>query len=182
MKRRLYLVPLIFAAISLMACQKELSIDTGTNNTGGGGGTPPPPTYHIQCKVDGVLKTFNTNMLATNTTAGGIHAIGIAGTTAATAGADVINIVITGKPGATIVPGNYIETNTASFFTTAQYNSGSNLFAAGINMSPTPAFQVNITTLNSTEIQGSFSGACYGNLGLGPAKVTITEGMFLVKF
>jgi len=180
-----YLIVLCCLSSLLIGCQKELSVENSTIPPAGGTGggtTPPVTTYQLICKVDGNAASFNTNLQVTNTTAGGINALAITGFASANPGAATLNIIITGKPGQTVTTGTYTETNTANFFTTAQYNNGTALFSAGINMTPNPPFQVNITTLNATEVKGTFSGAFYGNLGLGPAKVNITEGVFAIKF
>jgi|ADGO01.1.fsa_nt_gi hypothetical protein len=72
MKRLLHILVPAVVVLLLTACQKEESLELGTNDPGtggpgtgdpgGGGGGGSSTTYYLECKIAGQAKTFNFDL------------------------------------------------------------------------------------------------------------------------
>jgi hypothetical protein len=134
------------------------------------------PVNTISASIDGVDESFNTNPFAQ--LGEGItlnSSLSIFGTNGSTKGADVLSItMITGQA---IVKGSYTSGNNSVGLVSIQYSDGP-FSAANFNSYATDpngnATTVVITSLTSTNVQGTFSG----RLVYGSASKTVTNGKF----
>ncbi len=195
MKRLLQiLVPL---AILFSACSKEKSLELNGNdpNTGGPGtggpGTGGPNTgYYIKCKVGGVAKTFNVGAAAISETDAGVTETAVGGKANDNPqDFESISFSIT-SPNA-LANGTYkVDDISGDYEIFAAYLPNSQTIGY-LTISGLPfgsPFKINITSISSTEIAGTFSGTMIEvdvtnpQPSPNPVQKLITEGEFKVKF
>ncbi len=143
-----------------------------------------PPTDFINCRIDGVYTTFNTNALAFIDNTAGITALTIEGT-AGIASNPSLSLSVTKPAGGSIGTGTYTVNQIAlGNLISCDYNvaSGTNFFAGSdpFNQSQSPAFTIVISSITATRVSGTFAGPVKENNGTGPAAHTITQGFFNV--
>jgi hypothetical protein len=138
----------------------------------------PPPGNFITCDLNGVYTNFSSNITATNsaTENGGTGTAGlfIAGYDTAITSATAINLAV-GTNSSIVGLGTYtVLSNPTAFF--AYLDASSNIWAVNIN-SP---FQIVVTTVNATNVQGTFFGVIKDQQGAGTNSIGITNGVFNV--
>lgn len=167
---------LIAAAFALLAvsCKKS--------------GSPSNSSYYIKATMDGTAKTFNTNCFATIDSLSGSVTLTMVGSVKAPPDLESIDLTINNTPsGKAIVAGSYNEISTTDYLIVGVYNPDSTtvVFGTGINPAPANPFQLTITSINKTSVQGTFSGDFYyvntTTGAFGPAKKTFTNGQFNLK-
>lgn len=197
MKRLLQI--LLPIAVLLSACTKEKSIEFDNNNPNPGGpggpgapGPGPSTGYFIKCKIGGTAKTFSAGALATKELDDTTTITMIAGAS----GTDPQSSEVFAMFLAAVAPlqagktykvddlsGSYdMFVNYAVTSTTMPY-----VTVTGIPLG-TP-FRVNITSISSTEIAGTFSGTLFqfdinspNPPPTNPPQKAVTEGEFKVKY
>jgi hypothetical protein len=117
------------------------------------------PANTISATIDGVDESFNSNPIAELGTAIRLNSnLLISGSNGSGTGSDSMAITI--ESNNTIVKGNYI--NTGSDFISVLYNKGpfslSNPNTYSTDINGTYPTTVTITSMSSTNIQGTFSG------------------------
>jgi hypothetical protein len=193
MKRLLQLfIPIV---VLLSACTKEQSLEEGTNNPGpglpGGPGGPNTTGYFIKCKIGGVAKTFNVGAMAVQETEDTTTVTMVAGAN----GTDPQNseaftfFIISVDP---LAAGNTYKVDDVSgeyeVFATYAVTSTAIPYLTFTGIPVGTPFRVNITSLSSTEIAGTFSGTLFEidinapTPPTNPAQKAVTEGEFRVKF
>lgn len=198
MKRLLYmLVPVV---LLMSACQKEQSLEEGINNPGGGGPGGGGPgggggnnnTYYLECKIAGVAKTFNVGTLAITQTDQGQTATLIAGKANADPNdSEAFSLMI--QSAGSLATGTYkVDNLSGSYIVAATYtlNGGTSImpYLTGTGLIFGTPFRINVTSVSSTEVAGTFSGSIFEiditnpnpspNL---PSK-SVADGKFKVKF
>jgi hypothetical protein len=156
-------------SILLFSCKKSAS-------SGNGSGT-------ISATVNGVNETFNTEALAVQLNTAGTYFIEITGSQGTVGSSDQLTFSIGGTQA--IIPGTYqISTSNtsrdATYLTFTQYASGSGNEYITDPPNATYPFTVIITSVSSTNIQGTFSGVG-GNINGGPNTETLSNGKFNVS-
>jgi hypothetical protein len=199
MKRLLQLlVPIV---VLLSACQKEQSLELGTNNPGPGGpGTGGPGTggggnnntYYFECKIGGVTKTFNVATTAVTQDLGGQIATAVGGKANSDPG-DTEQFSFMIQTASSIATGTYKVDNLSGSYTmlvTYMPSGGVNAvpYLTGSGLIFGTPFRVNVTSVNSTEIEGTFSGSIFeidmNNPSPSPnmPSKAVADGKFKVKF
>ena len=172
-----FFIPLI-ALISLsVSCKKSSSSS---------------PSYSFSATVAGTAKNFNAAPpVATTTTVGGVTSITITGVLSASTGESIILLLDNSNGGGPIVARTYADTSTvfdmsATYFVnlSTQFEAGSSVesLAAGASIPITNHFKLVITSINSTAIQGTFTGDFFSNGDPTAAVKTITNGAFYAQF
>ena len=200
MKRLLHvLVPVV---LLLTACQKEQSLEQGTNNpdpggpgTGGpgGGGGGNTNTVYLECKIAGVAKTFNVGASAISENVSGQTATVVGGKANSDPG-DTEQFSFMIQTTGALATGTYkVDNLSGSYIMAATYtpNGGAatQAFLTGTGLIFGTPFRVNVTSVSSTEVAGTFSGSIFEidmsspdppgpNL---PSKA-VADGKFKVKF
>jgi hypothetical protein len=197
MKRLLQiLIPIV---VLMSACQKEQSLEVGNNNPNPGGpGTGGPGTggggnntgYYIKCKIGGTAKTFDVGASAISETDQG-ETITVVGGKANSNPNDTEQFSFLISSTAALATGTYkVDNLSGSYTMVASYtpNGGAAAFLTGTGLIFGTPFKVNITSLNTTEIAGTFSGSLFEiditnpNPSPNPPQKAVTEGEFKVKF
>jgi hypothetical protein len=135
------------------------------------------PGNILTCTINGVDSTFNTNVYATSTVFSGLASMNITGTNATSNAMFTISLHNIDS----ITTGNYTvstATNITPMFCLVNYidNFGNDW---GNALSGQPGtFQVQVTSVSLTRIQGTFSGTLYSTNGTGSVSKTITNGQF----
>jgi hypothetical protein len=187
------LVPL---ALLVTACSKEKSLEFNPNdpNTGGtgGGGTGGGDNlgYYIKCKIGGTDKVFNVAATATKDASSGQTLTMISGASSTDpATLEAFSILITSN--GDLANGTYKVDNLSGAYTmlaTFAPPGGTSAFVTVTGMVFGNPFKVNITSVSSTEIAGTFGGDIYEidlndpNPPVNPPSKSVTEGEFRVKF
>jgi len=135
------------------------------------------PGNFLTCTINGIDSTFNTNVYATGSAFSGLSSMSITGTNATSNAMFTITLNNTG----TITTGNYnllTATNITTMFCVVTYvdNFGNDWGSALSGQSGT--FQVQVTNVSLTRIQGTFSGTLYSINGTGNVSKAITNGQF----
>jgi hypothetical protein len=196
MKRLLQV--LIPMALLFSACTKEKSIELETNNPDpnnpGNPGNPGGgnnPTYYIKCKIAGTAKTFHEGALAISETDNGETAT-IVGGKANTDPQDTESFSFLIASTAALAPGTYkVDNVSGSYQMVVTYtpNGASAIpLLTGTGIPLGNPFRINITSVNATEIAGTFSGTLFeidiNNPSPSPnlPQKAVTDGEFKVKF
>ena len=199
MKRLLrILVPVV---VLLSACQKEQSLELGGNNPGTGGpGTGGPGTggggnnntYYLECKIAGVAKTFNVGTTAVSETDQG-ETVTVVGGKANSDPNDTEQFSFLISSSAALATGTYkVDNLNGNYQMVVTYtpNGGANIvpYLTGTGLIFGTPFRINITSLSSTEIAGTFSGSIFeidiNNPNPSPnlPSKAVADGKFKVKF
>lgn len=196
MKRLLQL--LVPVVLLLSACQKEQSLELGGNNPGTGGpGTGGPGTggggnntVYLECKIAGVAKTFNVEAIAIKQSLGGQTQTVVGGKASDDPDAEEFSFMI--QSSAALATGTYkVDNLSGSYILAANYMpAGANpvMLITGTGLVFGTPFRVNITSINSTEIAGTFSGSIFEidltdpNPPTNPPAKAVADGKFKVKF
>lgn len=158
----------IYILIVLASCKKNSS---------------DAPANTISATIDGVTESFNTNAVAQIGTGVRLNSnLSITGTNGSATGSDGMSITINSNN--TIAKGNYTNSgNNNSGFTSILYSKGPFSFINPIiyvtDVNGTYPSTVTITSISSTNIQGTFSG----NLVFRDGKTikSVTDGKFNVN-
>lgn len=149
----------------------------------GGGGN------FLRCKIDGVLKNFNTNMVGYYVTPPGSgipFSISVQGKNSDISGsAEEFWVTITNptEPTTGIYNNRLFSTGvTARACQITLYPTGFPNLYWGASTFDANTATVNITSVSTTGVSGIFMGTIYENNGLGPATKTVTEGEFQITF
>jgi hypothetical protein len=141
-----------------------------------------PPSDFINCRIDGVYSTFNTNATASLNTVNGNTVLSILGssgiastpsmllTVAKVGGGSISNSVYTVNQLAL----GYMISCTYGQSLAAVFNAATSL----ANQNQVPAFNIVITSISATRVSGTFAGPVKDNAGQGPGIRTITQGAF----
>ena len=172
----------VLAAVTIVSCQKETSVETSTN-TGGGGNSNG---YFISAKVNGTARTFNSNDEALITDlGGGAKTFSLLGS-ASTTSVESINLTISFLKSAPTT-GTFSEASqTLDYITAGIYNPNSPtvVYTAGLATSSVSPLTITITKIDNTVAEGTFEGAFYKTdvSGGGPTSeyLTFTDGSFRV--
>lgn len=142
-----------------------------------------PPADFINCRINGVYTTFNTDAVATTDVISGLNVLTISGRAGIAQYPDFsMSISKLGSVG-------------TGTFTVNQQTLG-NVVSADYNLSATsgfsvitdifggtqqnPAFTIVITSITPTRVSGTFAGPLKDNNGAGPGVRTISQGSFNV--
>jgi hypothetical protein len=138
--------------------------------------TNTAPANTISANIDGVDESFNTNVFAQLGTGAKFNSsLNIYGASGSNAGAHVLTITMAVNQ--TIATGSYTSGSNSIGFVSILYSNGPfsianpNTYSTDVNGSPST---VVITSLTSTNVQGTFSGI----LIYGSTRKTITNGKF----
>jgi len=165
--RKIFIVPLVLL-LAITSCKKD--------------NTTTSVTATITADIDGVTTTFNTDAIAIKTNLSGTYAIAIAGYQGTALTSSQISIGIGGTDAVTT--GAYDDVPSAapdevSLVYTQQPGSG----VYGAIGSGSDTAKVTITSISSTQIQGTFSGGVVLTSGsTSPSSHIITNGRFTVTF
>jgi hypothetical protein len=204
MKRLLHILVPAVVVLLLTACQKEESLELGTNDPGtggpgtgdpgGGGGGGGSATYYLECKIAGQAKTFNFDLgverdedensgeIATTIT-------GFAKEDISDNEAFILMIQTSGE----LTTGTYGVTNVTGTLVLAGYQpSGADIapFMTSTGLTMGTPFSIVVTKATSTEVEGTFGGTLF-EIDLsddpdipGPTTPTklVTDGKFRVKY
>lgn len=196
MKRLLQI--LLPMALLFSACTKEKSVEEGTNtpnpgpgNPGNPGGPGNTPTYFIKCKIAGTAKTFHEGALAITETDNGETAT-IVGGKANSDPQDTESFSFLIASTSALSPGTYkVDNISGSYQMVVTYtpNGASAVpLLTGTGIPLGNPFRINITSVNATEIAGTFSGTLFeidiNNPNPSPnlPQKAVTDGEFKVKF
>jgi hypothetical protein len=136
----------------------------------------------LQCKINGVLNTFNDLADATYFVPGDLLISG--GKLYASFPDELVLDIDKSSTGGTVTTGTYVNTLAGSI--SGGYILGADYTDANIahwgprsivDPSPDP-FTIIITSLTATRVVGTFSGTIRDNFGIGTNTKTITEGVF----
>jgi hypothetical protein len=150
---------------------------SGGGTGGGGGGST---TSFLTCKIDGISKTFNTDLTAVNSGLG-LTITGDLDNTATSPSLIVGAINATGS----IVTGTYGPLSLTNLTKTASGNYDDGVATTSWAIAPLSTsnpFTVIITSISATSVEGTFSGNLFSDNGLGSNAKTFTEGSFKVNF
>jgi len=148
-------------------------------------------SYHITCKVDGIEKTFNTNIVAGKID-DSVHFLMVGGSAAAVNKSGGFGFTIL-RPGTgpAIGAGTYADSGTGFEMLISQYEGNTDLnyeagteeykYAGDYQTPIANHFQVVITSIDANTASGTFSGDVYPDGNIDNGKKTITEGSFYVK-
>ena len=143
-------------------------------------GATTPTTDSIVAFIDNIYTTFNFRDSAKRTMTSGYDAIGILGYNNAAGFESFGFLVGTMAP---LGPGTYTVNQFPAVIVAAQDTSATFAYSAQTNpigAPQIPGFTVTITTLNATNVSGTFSGRLFDNMGAGPGFRNITGGKFSV--
>lgn len=173
--RKLTLITLLLLTL-FVSCKKENGDDD----------------YYFTFTVNGVNKSYSGFIAAATDTSGAYVELTILGATSSTSFDDYLGIYLNNSPSTdNIVPGQY-EDLSADFTLLTTYGANGKDYESGQSVAEEAAangitltnhFKVNITSMDSKSVKGTFSGDYYdaGNVQTGE-KLTITNGSFHVKF
>lgn len=152
--------------------------------TGTGGGGPTPSTDSIVANIDGIYKTFKIRDTAKYDDASvpGYHLLNVFGESN-NAGDEAFTLGVGLPTGTPLIPGTYSVTQFPASFVGAAYQNvvtgGTYFVASGFGTPPSPPFTINITSLTSSKVVGTFSGAISDAFGVDP-DIQVTNGKFSV--
>jgi hypothetical protein len=167
MKKSLFF--LLGMSVLLFSCKKSAS-------SGNGGGT-------ISASINGVNETFNTDASALQVNAAGTYNIEVAGYHGAAGASDQLAFSIGGTQAIKSGTYQYSYANPNSDAVDlifVQYSSGGNNQFVSDPSNTTNPVTVNITSISSTNIQGTFNGVLPSFSG-GSGTETVTNGKFNVS-
>lgn len=168
-----------FLCTLLFSCQKEDSNIEDTN-------------YHLSCKIDGVLTTFNVDAAAGEDNDVEIWAFAVGGRNADSANSKIFGIVINSlEDNVRVTPGTYTDNETrfevfTGFFdpvTELEFGAGQELYDDAI-FTGVPIqnhFKVELKELNEKIARGTFSGDYYEDYESTGTVKKVTEGEFYLK-
>jgi hypothetical protein len=168
MKNVLFLC--LSTCVIFFSCSKS-----GTSSPSGG-------TNTISATVDGVNENFNNIVLAKIIDqGGGRYSLVLGGTTGTTASADVMTITVDGDRQIAAGAFSLTLSPTNHYWPALGYTKGgtNNYMSDVTGTLPT---NVTITSITSTNVQGSFSGGVVLYNGTGAATKNVTNGKFNVNF
>jgi hypothetical protein len=192
MKRVLQI--LLASVFLLSACSKEKSLEfsppdpNGGGPGGGGGGGGSTTGYFFKCKIGGTAKTFNVQASAATETDQGMT-ITFAGGKANDNPSDLEAFTLMITTDAALTTGTYkVDDITSGYEVLATYttNSTTKAWVALTGAMGGDAFRIDVTSISSTEIAGTFRGTMFeidiNNPSPTPPQKSITEGQFKLKF
>jgi hypothetical protein len=154
-------------------CFFEVTVATATS--GGGGGT----SNFLEAQLDGAVNSFNNSPSALLISGIGVQSLTITGTSS-TGRALTLNVSKTNT--LPITAGIYTvnQISTGIVLGCVYAESVSAVFSAQSNPVSTqnPAFTIEITSISSTRVVGTFLGPVKDNNGAGPGTKTLTQGRF----
>ncbi|HNP54117.1 MAG TPA: hypothetical protein PKK69_05855 [Ferruginibacter sp.] len=141
-----------------------------------------PPSNFINCRIDGVYSTFNTNATASLATVAGNSVLSIQGASGIASTPSML-LSVSKVGGGTISNSVYTVNQLAlGYMISCTYGeSAASFFNAAsslTNQNQVPAFNIVITSISATRVSGTFAGPVKDNGGQGPAIRTITQGAF----
>lgn len=135
-----------------------------------------PSTDYFRCKINGVIKTFNVDLIADPTELfSGVNTVAISGIPA-TGSDEYLDITVNSL--APISPNTYPHGFGLIFSTS--YNRDENNMGWQPSSNSSPAFSVIVTSKTATRIMGTFSGQYIDFNGTGTNTKQITDGEFSV--
>jgi len=166
MKKTLLLA--LFIIVSISACKKSASV---------------APANTLSATFNGVTESFNTNLFGQNGSGVTLNSsLSILGANGSASGSDVLSITLTTNN--TITTGTYTNApNSNDGFVSIVYNVGPfslvnpNTYTSDVNGNYLTT--VKITSINSTNIQGTFTAQLLYTDG--KTVKTVTDGKFNVK-
>lgn len=163
------------------SCEINVSVSAG----GGGSGVPGTNSDSIVCKIDGIYRTFKINDTARydDLSVTGYHVLNIEGESNA-AGDDNFALGVGVPTGGSLTAGStYVVNEYPAKFVGAAYAStpanSAYFVASGFGTAPAPLFTITITTISSTKVTGTFSGAIPDAFGVDP-DINVQNGIFSV--
>lgn len=155
--------------IVLSSCKKS-----STNSTTPGGGT-------ITATIDGTAMTFNSILIAKDTSYLGAYALTISGISSLSGSAPELSLTVDGTSPVTAGTYTLSSSSNTTDLPAMSYSQGSTLvYEEDITGAQTST--IVITSLSKTNVQGTFSGTLTLMLGSGPQTKTVTNGKFNVNF
>lgn len=131
----------------------------------------------ITATINGTNLTFNANAVAINVSGGGVYSVAVSGFESASTSSGQVTISVAGSN--VVTPGSYSNLNAAADEVSMVYSSPAGAAYAAIANPPA----VKITSITSTNIQGTFSGVLTLYSGTSSATTaTVTNGKFNVNF
>lgn len=161
------IIALSSLVLLLMSCKKNSDDSSVAANS-------------IQANIGGTTYNFNVSAKATKMDGTGYHFISIAGADANSASANVIGIIANSN--VPVTTGTYNENdavNYGSLSFSVNISTGNTYIDAGSTTNPVI---VTITSLTSTNIQGTFKGDIYLGGSTSAAKKVVADGKFNVPF
>jgi hypothetical protein len=149
------------------------------------------PSYSMSATVAGTSKNFNViPPVAQKVTSGNITTINITGILSTSTGESMLISLDNSNGGGPIVAGKYADSSslynvsgTYIVNLATQFEAGSLVWnlatGSGVTINH---FVLNITSINSTSIQGTFSGDFFSNGDPSAAVKSVTNGSFNAKF
>jgi hypothetical protein len=147
-----------------------------TNGGGGGGGGA---NDFLKCNIDGAAKTFNVSLAAANIG----NVINISGDETAATGTPSLSITLSKGVGSAVTTGVYKLPSLTNLtnICAPDYSDGVAVTSwTGGTAGQTNDFEVTVTSVSASRIEGTFSGSVYGNNGAGTTAKVITSGSFSV--
>jgi hypothetical protein len=159
---------LILALVFLVSCKKS-----STSPTTSGGGT-------ITATVDGTKMTFNNVLIAKDTSYLGVYALTFAGATSLTSSSPELSLTVDGTSPITTGTYNIGPSGNTTDLPGMGYTQGSSLIYES-DITGAYSSSIVITSLSTTNVQGTFSGTLTLTLGTGATTKAITNGQFNVN-
>jgi len=161
------------------SCSFPVIVISGATNHGTGNNNNDSSIAgdYLTCTINGVNLSFNNGVGAVMVSLSGLASSNITGSAANSNASFVINLNNVG----TIITGIYgvsTITNITSMFCTVVYidSAGNNWGVAA--KSQTGTFDVQVTSVSGTRIEGTFSGTLYSSAGTGNTSEAVTDGQF----
>lgn len=142
-------------------------------------GTGSVNGYFITGSMGGNTENFDYQLEASNVNVSGLNSMSVTGKDSASGA----TFVITLNSLSPISAGTYnllSLSSSSTNFCTATYVDVNSVTWGGATGSQSNAFSVIVTSVSSTDIQGSFSGMLYNNDGAGTVPIAISGGLFNV--
>lgn len=146
------------------------------------------PPYYITFNANGVYRSFTGYVGAKNGTLTGYVTVTLSGADSATSVSNLFTLYLDNyNGGAPLVAGQYHDTDTTTTLLVSytsngvQYEAGQDEAAAAVANNVTIAhhFILNIKTITTNAISGTFSGDFYANGDVvAGAKISVTNGSF----
>jgi hypothetical protein len=174
--KRLFFLATLLASFSL-SCNKS-------HNSGS--------AYYIKANIDGAAKNFSGGVFATRTSDNTGYSVNINGLFSSSSGEGMDVLVSSNNPSQIVGAGTYNDSSSvytillvyAPSATGAGYTGGTPVTdsARAHGISIANHLQVVITSITSSEVQGTFSGDIFLNGDATADKKTVMNGSFYAKF